>query len=137
MNLRDWLPSDSRDRRRGTQVGILRLSIHCLIGMHPLVSCHPLVVKDEASANQRPCCHSVRNHRGTHGRASANQRPSHLRVWRVLSSATRDPYKLRCVSTSGSVLEYLWLLTLQADAVGSTPTALTLRFTGKEASSRS
>ena len=134
-NLRDWLPSDSRDRRRGTQVGILRLSIHCLIGMHPLVSCRPLVVKDQASANQRSHHHSVWYHRGCMWQA--NQRPSHSRVQKVLSSATRDPYKLRCVSVSGSVLEYLWLWTLQADAVGGTLTALTLRFTGKEASSRS
>ena len=47
------------------------------------------------------------------------------------------PYKLRCVSASGSVLEFLLLRTLQTGAVGGTPTALTLKFTGKEASSRS
>ena len=74
---------------------------------------------------------------GARGRASANQRPSHPWVQRVLSSATGDPYKLRCMSASGSVLEYLWLQTLQAGAVGGTPTFLTLKFTGKEASSRS
>ena len=74
---------------------------------------------------------------GAHGRASANQRPSCLWVWRVLSSATGDPYKLRCVSALGSVLEYLWLRTLQAGAVGGTPTALTLKSTRKEVSSRS
>ena len=64
LNLRDWLPSDSRDCRRGAKAGVLRLSIHCLIGMHPLVVCHPLVVKDQASANQRPLRHSVWNNRG-------------------------------------------------------------------------
>ena len=68
---------------------------------------------------------------------SANQRPPHHWVQRVLSSATGDPYKLRCVSTSGSVLEFLLLQTLQTGAVGGTPTALTLKSTGKEASSRS
>ena len=70
-------------------------------------------------------------------KASANQRPSCHWVWRVLSSATGDPYKLRCVSASGSVLEFLLLRALQTGAVGGTPTALTLKFTGKEASSRS
>ena len=74
---------------------------------------------------------------GTRGRALANQRPPCLWVRRVLSSATGDPYKLRCVSASGSVLEFLLLQTLQTGAVGGTPTALTLKFTGKEASSRS
>ena len=32
----------------------------------------------------------------------------------------RDPYKLRCISTSGSVLEFLLKQILQAGAVGST-----------------
>ena len=138
MDLCDWLPSYSRDHRRDAQAGVLWSSIHCLIGTDPLVVCHPLVDKEQASANQRPFRHSVRNNRGrTRGRASANQRPPHHWVWRVLSSATGDPYKLRCVSALGSVLEFLLLRTLQTGAVGGTPTALTLEFTGKEASSRS
>ena len=116
MSLCDWLPSDSRDHRRDAQAGVLWSSIHCLIGTYPLVVCHPPVSKEQASANQRP---------------------SHHWVQRVLSSATGDPYKLRCVSASGSVLEFLLLRTLQTDAVGGTPTALTLKFTGKETSSRS
>ena len=116
VNLCDWLPSDSRDRRRDARVGVLRPSIHCLIGTDPLVVCCPLVDKEQASANQRPPRHWVR---------------------RVLLSATGDPYKLRCVSASRSVLEFLLLQTLQTGAVGGTPTALTLKFTGKEASSRS
>ena len=102
MNLRDWLPSDSRDRRRDAQAGVLWWSIHCLIGMDPLVVHHPTIGKEQASANQRPSCHWVR---------------------RVLSSATGDPYKLRCVSALGSVLEFLLLRTLQTGAVGGTPTA--------------
>ena len=64
MNLRDWLPSDSKDHRRGAQAGVLQSSIHCLIGMDPLAVCHPLVDKEQASANQRPFRHSVRNNRG-------------------------------------------------------------------------
>ena len=116
VDLRDWLPSDSRDRRRDARAGVLRLSIHCLIGTDPLVVCCPLVDKEQASANQRPFHHWVR---------------------RVLSSATGDPYKLRYISASGSVLEFLLLRTLQTGAVGGTPTALTLKSTGKEASSRS
>ena len=60
---------------------------------------------------------------GTCGRASANQRLPRHWVRRVLSSATGDPYKLRCVSASGSVLEFLLLWTLQTGAVGGTPTA--------------
>ena len=54
VNLRDWLPSDSRDRRRGAQAGVLQSSIHCLIGMDPLVVCCPLVDKEQAPANQAP-----------------------------------------------------------------------------------
>ena len=138
MNLRDWLPSNSRDRRRDAQAGVLWWSIHRLIGMDPLVVCCPPIGKEHASANQRPFCHSVGDDRGhTHEKASANQRPSRHWVWRVLSSATGDPYKLRCVNASGSVLEFLLLRTLWAGAVGGTPTALTLKFTGQEASSRS
>ena len=64
VDLHDWLPSDSRDHRRGAQAGVLWLSIHCLIGTDLLVVCHPLVVKEQAAANQRPLCHSVRNNRG-------------------------------------------------------------------------
>ena len=64
MNLRDWLPSDSRDRRRDAQAGVLWRSIHCLIGMGPLVVCHPPIGKEQASANQRPFRHSVRDDRG-------------------------------------------------------------------------
>ena len=74
---------------------------------------------------------------GAHKKVSANKGPSHHWVQRVLSSATGDPYKLRCVSASGSVLEFLLLRTLQTGAVSGTPTVLTLKFTGKEASSRS
>ena len=40
------LPSNSRDRRRDAQAGVLQSSIHCLIGMDPLVVCHPLVDKE-------------------------------------------------------------------------------------------
>ena len=54
---------------------------------------------------------------------SANQRPSCHWVRRVLSSAIGDPYKLRCASTSGSVLEFLLLRILRTGAVGGTPTA--------------
>ena len=60
---------------------------------------------------------------GVQEKASANQRPSHHWVWRVLLSAIGDPYKLRCASTSGSVLEFLLLRTLRTGAVGGTPTA--------------
>ena len=60
---------------------------------------------------------------GAREKASANQRPSCHWVRRVLSSAIGDPYKLRCASTSGSVLEFLLLRTLQTGAVGGTPTA--------------
>ena len=70
------------------------------------------------------------------GKASANQRPSRHWVRRVLSSAIGDPYKLRCTGTSGSVLEYPLYRTLRTGAVGGTPTAKTLKFTGQEASSR-
>ena len=70
------------------------------------------------------------------GKASANQRLSHHWVRRVLLSAIGDPYKLRCAGTSGSVLEYLSYSTLWTGAVGGTPTARTLKFTGQEASSR-
>ena len=45
VNLRDWLPSDSRDRRRDAQAGVLLLSIHRLIGTHPLVVCRPPIDK--------------------------------------------------------------------------------------------
>ena len=137
MNLHDWLPSDSRDHRRDAQAGVLWLSIHCLIGTDPLVVCCPLVDKEWASANQRPFCHSVQNDRGCAREGLSQSEAPHHWVWRVLSSATGDPYKLRCVSASGSVLEFLLLRTLQTDVVGGTPTALTLKFTGKEASSRS
>ena len=70
------------------------------------------------------------------GKASANQRLSHHWVQRVLSSAIGDPYKLGCASTSGSVVEYLLYRTLRTGAVGGTPTAKMLKFTGQEASSR-
>ena len=137
MNLHDWLPSDSRDRRRDARTGVLQLSIHCPIGTDPLVVCHPLVNKERASANQRPFRHSVRNDRGCAQEGLSQSEAPHHRVWRVLLSATGDPYKLRCVSASGSVFEFLSLRTLQTGAVGGTPTALTLMFTGKDASSRS
>ena len=136
MNLRDWLPSDSRDRRQDARAGVLWLSIHCPIGTDPLVVCRPLVDKERASANQRPFRHSVQNDRGHVREGLSQSEAPHHWVRRVLSSATGDPYKLRCVSASGSVLEFL-LQTLQTGAVGGTPTALTLKFTGKEASSRS
>ena len=64
MNLRDWLPSDSRDHRQDAQAGVLWWSIHCLIGMDPLVVCRPPVDKEQASANQRPFHHTVRDDRG-------------------------------------------------------------------------
>ena len=136
MNLCDWLPSDSRDRRRDAQAGVLWWSIHCLIGMDPLVVCCPPIGKEQASANQRPFHHSVWDDRGRVREGLSQSKAFHW-VWRVLSSATGDPYKLRCVSASGSVLEFLLLRTLQTGAVGGTPTALTLRFTGQEASSMS
>ena len=137
MNLHDWLPSNLRDRRRDARAGVLWLSIHCPIGTDPLVVCRPLVDKERASANQRPFRHSARNDRGCAWEGLSQSEAPHHWVWRVLSSATGDPYKLRCVSASGSVLEFLLLRTLQTGAVGGTPTALTLKFTGKEASSRS
>ena len=138
MNLRDWLPSNSGDRRQDARAGVLLLSIHCPIGTDPLVVCHPLVNKEQASANQRPFRHSVWNDREcVQEGLSQSEPPPHHWVQRVLSSATGDPYKLRCVSASGSVLEFLLLWTLQTGADGGTPTALTLKFTGKEASSRS
>ena len=40
------LPSDLRERRRDAQTGVLRLSIHRLIGTHPLVVCCPPVDKE-------------------------------------------------------------------------------------------
>ena len=46
MNLRDWLPSNSRDRKRDARAGVLQLSIHCPIGTDPLVVCRPLVNKE-------------------------------------------------------------------------------------------
>ena len=138
MNLHDWLPSDSRGvAGKVPGYGISRLSIHCPIGAHPPLSCHPPVPRTRPQPIRGLAAIQCGNIGGACGRASANQRPSCSRVWRILLSASWDPYKLRCVSASESVLEYLWLRTLQADAVGSTPAALTLRFTGKEASSRS
>ena len=64
MDIRDWLSSDLRDRRRDAQAGVLPSSIHCLIGTNPLVVCHPPVDKEQASANQRPFRHSVWDDRG-------------------------------------------------------------------------
>ena len=64
VNLRDWLPSNLRDRRRDAQVGVLRSSIHCLIGTDPLIVCRPPVGKEQVSANQRPFRHSVWDDRG-------------------------------------------------------------------------
>ena len=64
VNSCDWLPSDLRDRRRDAQAGVLWSSIHCLIGMDPLIVCHPPIGKEQASANQRPFRHSVRDDRG-------------------------------------------------------------------------
>ena len=64
VDLHDWLPSDSRDHRRDAQAGVLRSSVHCLIGMDPLVVCRPPIGKEQASANQRPFHHSVRDDRG-------------------------------------------------------------------------
>ena len=123
-------------RLEGTQVkysaGVLHWSTHCLIGTDPLVVCCPPIVREQPhpirglSAIQ---CRHV-------GRASTNQRPPHQWVQRALSSAIGDPYKLRCASTSGSVLEYLLYRTLQTGAVGGTSTARTLKFTGQKASSR-
>ena len=46
VNLHDWVPSDSRERGRDAQAGVLRSSIHRLVGMHPLVVCHPPVDKE-------------------------------------------------------------------------------------------
>ena len=54
------------------------------------------------------------------GRASANQRPPPSLGAESAVICYRDPYKLRCVSTSGSVLEFLSKQILQAGAVGST-----------------
>ena len=70
---------------------------------------------------------------GCVGKASANQRLSRQWVWRALSSAIGDPYKLRCAGTSGSVLEYLSYSTLQAGALGGTPTAKTLKLSELQA----
>ena len=106
-----------------------------LTGMDPLVVHRPSVGKEKALTNQRPFCHSVWSDRGCAGKASANQRLSRHWVRRVLSSAIGDPYKLRCTSTSGSVLEYLLYRTLRTGAVGGAPTAKMLKFTGQEASS--
>ena len=122
MNLRDWLPSDSRDRRRDAQAGVLWWSIHCLIGTDPLVVCHPPVGKEQASANQMPFHHSVRDDRG-HVREGLSQSEAFLPLGAESATATGDPYKLRCVGALGSVLEFLLLRTLQTGAVGGTPTA--------------
>ena len=64
MNLRDWLPSDERDRRRDARAGVLQSSIHRPIGTDALVVCHPPVDKEQASANPRPFRRSVRDDRG-------------------------------------------------------------------------
>ena len=104
--------------------------------MDPLVVRCPPIGEERALSNQRPFHHSVQSDRGHAGKASANQRLSHHWVWRVLSSAIGDPYKLRCASTLGSVLEFLLYSTLWTGAVGGTPTARMLKFTGQEASSR-
>ena len=77
VNLRDWFPSDSRDCRRDAQAGVLWSSIHCLIGMDPLVVCCPPVGKEQASANQRPFHHSVRDNRG-HAREGLSQSEAFL-----------------------------------------------------------
>ena len=107
-----------------------------LIGTDPLVVCRPPIGKEKALTNQRPFHHSVQSDRGCTGKASVNQRLSRHWVQRALSSAIGDPYRLRCASTSGSVLEYLLYRTLRTGAVGGTPTAKMLKFTGQEASSR-
>ena len=92
-------------------------------GTDPLVVLHPAVGKEMASTNQRPLRHSMQSDRGHTGKALANQRFSRHWVWRALSSAIGDPYKLRCASTSGSVLEFLLYRTLRTGGVGGTPTA--------------
>ena len=94
-----------------------------LTGTDPLVVRRPPIGKEKASTNQSPFRHSVQSDRGHAGKASANQRLSHHWMRRVLLSAIGDPYKLRCASTSGSVLEYLLYRTLRTGAVGGTPTA--------------
>ena len=66
----------------------------------PLAVRLPPVGKEKASTSAIQCGAIE----GMREKASANQRPSHHGVWRVLSSAIGDPYKLRCTSTSGSVL---------------------------------
>ena len=118
-----WLPSDSREHRQNAQAGVPHQSIHCLIGTDPLVVRRHPVDKEKASTNQRPFRHSVWDDRGQAGEGLSQSEVSRHWVRRVLSSATGDPYKLRCVSTSGSVLEFLLLQTLRTGAVGGTPTA--------------
>ena len=77
VNLCDWLPSDSGDHRQDVQAGVLRSSIHCLIGMDPLIVCRPPIGKEQASANQRPFCHSVRDDR-RHTREGLSQSEAFL-----------------------------------------------------------
>ena len=91
MNLRDWIPSGSREHRRDAQAGVLRSSIHRLIGTHPLVGGpYPQTSDDDVTSDgglvdPSSCRKGKRSHGSRGGRSGEGSDSSHS----VRSSASR------------------------------------------------
>ena len=120
MNLHDWVPSDSRERGRDAQDwgNPVEYPSPCWYspfgGLSP--SCCQGVGLSQSGASPP---FSAGRKRARVGGPQPIRGPPSLGVESAVV-CYRDPYKLRCVSTSGSVLEFLLKQILQAGAVGST-----------------
>ena len=120
MNLRDWVPSDSKERRRDAQDWGTPVEYPSPCWYSPFGGLSPSRCQGVGLSQSGASRHSVRDERGrTREGLSQSEAPPSLGVESTVV-CYRDPYKLRCVSTSGSVLEFLLKQILQVGAVGST-----------------
>ena len=121
MNLRDWVPSDSREHGRDAQDWGNPVEYPSPCWYSPFGGLSPShcqgVGLSQSGASPPFSAGRKRVHAG--GPQPIRGPPPSLGVESTVI-CYRDPYKLRCVSTSGSVLEFLWKQILQAGAVGST-----------------
>ena len=120
MNLRDWVPSDSREHGRDAQDWGTPVEYPSPCWCSPFGGLSPShcqgVGLSQSGASPPFSAGWERAHAGG---------PQPIRGPPIIGCGERccllpGPYKLRCVSTSGSVLEFLLKQILRAGAVGGT-----------------
>ena len=114
VNLRDWVPSDSRERGRDAQDWGNPVEYPSPCWYSPFGGLSPSRCQGVGLSQSGPPRHSVRDERGhTWEGLSQSEAPPSLGAESAVV-CYQDPYKLRCVSTSGAGLG----VSLEADTSG-------------------